>query len=213
MSQDVELGCRCGEVHGWLRGAAPRTVNRAICYCEDCQAFLHHLGRADLLDAQGGTDIIQAAPRAVTFDRGSERIVGVRLSPKGLYRWYASCCKTPLGNTSKPALPFVGMATEVFRGAPDATRRDTVFGKVRGAVYGQHAIGEAPPGSTRLDVRLIADALLRILAWKVTGKAWPHPFFDRATRTPSHPVTTLSAREREALRAKCGPHPAATAAV
>jgi hypothetical protein len=213
MSQDVELGCRCGEVHGWLRGASPSAVNRAICYCDDCQAFLHHLGRADLLDAHGGTDIVQAAPRTVTFDRGRERIVGVRLSPKGLYRWYASCCKTPLGNTSKPTLPFVGMAPEVFRGAPDTARRDAVFGKVRGGVYGQHATGGAPEGSTKLDVRLIADVMRRILGWKLTGKTWPHPFFDRATRAPSYPVTTLSSAEREALRAKCGPHPTAMAAV
>ena len=35
-----------------------------VCYCDDCQAFLHYLGRADLLDALGGTDIVQMAPAA-----------------------------------------------------------------------------------------------------------------------------------------------------
>src|SRR5690349_9274547 len=100
MSQDVELRCRCGEVGGRVKDAAPGAVNRVVCYCDDCQAFAHHLGRADLLDAQGGTDIVQVAPPAsLVFDRGSDRIVGLRLTPKGLYRWYAISCKTPVGNT------------------------------------------------------------------------------------------------------------------
>src|SRR5262245_39249766 len=137
MSHDVELGCRCGHVHGRVRGASPEAVNRAVCYCDDCQAFLHYLGRANMLDAHGGTDIVQVAPSSLSFDRGTDRIACVRLSPKGLYRWYASCCKTPLGNTVGPALPFVGIVAEAFR--PDAHRRDELFGKTRGAVYGQFA--------------------------------------------------------------------------
>ena len=209
MSQDAELGCRCGEVQGWVRGVAPSTVNRAICYCDDCQAFLHYLGRADLLDAHGGTDIVQVAPRAVTFERGTERIVGLRLTPKGLHRWYASCCKTPLGNTMTPSLPFIGIAPEAFRSAPDGHRRDELFGTVRGAMLGKYATGGAPEGSTKLNLGLIAHALRLMLGWKLGGKAWPHPFFDCATRAPSHPVTTLSPDEREALRAKCGPNPTA----
>lgn len=212
MSRDVELGCRCGEVHGTLRGASPSSVNRAICYCVDCQAFLHYLGRADLLDAHAGTDIVQVAPRSVTFDRGAERIAGVRLSPKGMYRWYASCCKTPLGNTKTPALPFIGMPPEIFRGAPDALHRDEIFGKVRGAIFGQHATGGTPEGSTRPSLALIVHVTRLLLRWKLLGEAWPHPFFDRATGAPSYPAPILSPDEREALRAQCGPNPSAGAA-
>jgi hypothetical protein len=209
MSQDVELGCRCGEVHGWVRGVSPSRVNRAVCYCDDCQAFLHYLGRAELLDARGGTDIVQVAPSAVTFDRGIERIVGLRLSPRGLHRWYASCCKTPLGNTRTPALPFVGFAPEVFRGTADAQQRDQVFGRVRGSVFGQYATA-APAGSGRPSLSLVAHSLRLLLGWKLRGGAWPHPFFDRVTRAPRHPITTLSPDERDALRAKCGPRARAT---
>jgi hypothetical protein len=205
MSQDVELGCRCGEIHGWVRGVSPSAVNRAICYCDDCQAFLHHLGRADLLDAHGGTDIVQVAPSSVSFDRGLERIAGLRLSPRGLYRWYASCCKTPLGNTSTPSIPFVGMASEVLRGASDARRRDELFGKVRGAVFGKYATGGAPEGSTKFPLGLILQTVPLVLGWKLRGKTWPHPFFDRATQAPRHPLTTLSRDERDALRPRCGP--------
>jgi len=81
MSKEVEVRCRCGEVRGVVANASPRTVNRVVCYCDDCQAFAHQLGRADLLDAQGGTDIVQVAPAAVSFAQGQHRIVGLRLTP------------------------------------------------------------------------------------------------------------------------------------
>jgi hypothetical protein len=207
MSIDVELQCRCGAIHGVLKNASPRTVNRAVCYCDDCQSFLHHLGRADLMDASGGTDIVQAAPAAISFDRGLERISGVRLSPKGMFRWYASCCKTPLGNTLAPhiPLPFVGMGPEIFRA--DKARRDEMFGPSRGGYLGKFAIGEPPPGSTGLNPRLIAHSLLRMLGWKLRRQTWPHPFFDKETRAPRWPIKVLTLEERQALRALCGPRP------
>jgi hypothetical protein len=211
MSQDVALGCRCGKIRGMVRGVSPRTVNRAVCYCADCQAFLHHVGRADLLDEHGGTEIIQVAPATVRFDEGAAQIAGLRLSPKGLFRWYAACCKTPLGNTMAPSLPFVGIGTELFQGAPDARRRDEVFGPVRGAIMGKYAIGEAPAGSTKPNVALLAHTVSCLLRWKLGGQTWPHPFFDRATGAPSHPVTTITRAERDALRPLCGPTPTARA--
>jgi hypothetical protein len=207
MSQRAEFRCRCGEIQGRVEGASPRTLNRVVCYCDGCQAFLHHLGRADLLDAHGGSDIVQAAPASVHFDRGADRIVGVRLAPKGLYRWYGGCCKTPVGNTAGPSLPFVGILTGAFQGAP--SRADDTFGKPIGAICGKYAIGKAPKDSTGSNARLLARTIVMVLGWRLRGKSWPHPFFDRATRAPSHPVITLSPAERESLRPLCGPHPAA----
>jgi len=203
MSRSAELRCRCGEVRGRVEDASPRTANRAVCYCDDCQAYAHRLGRADLLDAHGGTDIVQVAPGSLAFDRGAERIVGLRLTPKGLYRWYASCCMTPVGNTARPSVPFVGIVARAFEDA------DGAFGTPRGAVFGKFAVGGAPPGSTGVDVRLFAHVIRLVVGWRVRGKAWPHPFFDRATGAPSRPVTVLSREEREALRPLCGPRPAA----
>src|SRR5215475_4480823 len=82
MSKNATLSCRCREVRGLVTSVSPYTVNRVVCYCDDCQAFLHHLGRAELLDAQGGTDIIQIAPASLSFGQGEERIVGLRLAPR-----------------------------------------------------------------------------------------------------------------------------------
>ena len=208
MSRDVELQCRCGKLHGWLRDAAPETVNRVICYCDDCQAFLHHLGRAELLDAHGGSDIVQVAPATLSFDRGLEHITAVRLTPQGLHRWYASCCKTPLGNMVSPGIPFVGIVTELFQGAPGARPCDELFGAPHGRILGKFAVGEPPPGSVTFDLPFTARTLRKLLSWKLRGKSWPHPFFDRATGGPKYPVAVLPPAEREALRARCGPRPA-----
>jgi hypothetical protein len=201
MSQDAELSCRCGEVRGRLKDASPQSVNRIVCYCDDCQASLHYLGRADLLDAHGGTDLVQVAPAALAFHRGADRIAGLRLSPKGLCRWYASCCKTPLGNTVGPSVPFVGIVAQAFQ-EPDA-----IFGKPTGAILGKYAIGTAPEGSTKMNPRLLLRVIGKVVGWRITGKTWPHPFFDRATRAPSHSMTTLTPAERDALRPLCGPRP------
>src|SRR5262245_61970998 len=119
MSRDVEVRCRCGTVEGRVKNASPRTVNRVVCYCADCQAFAHHLKRADLLDSQGGSDIVQVAPAALEFHRGSDRIAGLHLTPNALFRWYAGCCNTPIGNLVSPAIPFVGIVAQAFQN-PDA---------------------------------------------------------------------------------------------
>jgi hypothetical protein len=187
-----------------VRNVEPRTVNRLVCYCDDCQAFLHHLDRADLLDAQGGSDVIQVAPNMLSFHRGADRIAAVRLTSKGMYRWFASCCKTPLGNTVGAGVPFVGIQRASFQG--DA---DEALGPSRGSILGKFAIGENPESPKLQLVRMIAHTGWLLAGWKIRGQAWPHPFFEKDTRAPRYPVTTLIAAERDGLRACCGPRPTA----
>lgn len=205
MGGQIEVRCRCGEVRGTVINPSPESVNRITCYCDDCQAFAHQLGRADLLDAKGGSDIVQVAPAALSFTRGLDRIIGVRLKPNGLYRWYASCCNTPVGNTLTPSVPFVGLFAQTF----DTPHLDDVVGAPTGALLGKFAIGEPPAGSTGLNLSVLLRAVARVLGWRLSGRAWPHPFFARDTRAPVYPVTVLSQQRREALRAFCGPNPTA----
>ena len=174
MSKQAELRCRCGEVVGEITNASPRTVNRVVCYCDDCQAFAHQLGRADLLNAQGGSDIVQVAPASLTFVKGQERIAGVRLTSKGLFRWHTTCCNTPVGNTLSPAIPFVGILARAFD--TGTQRADQVFGPPTGAIFGKCAIGEPPPGSTGPNLPLVLRVIVRVLGWRLMGKAWPDPF-------------------------------------
>src|SRR5215471_18387734 len=128
MVGQVEVRCRCGQVRGVVTDPSPRTVNRMVCYCDDCQAYAHQIGRADLLNRSGGSDSIQIAPAALRFTR-QDQIEGLRLTPKRLYRWYAKCCNTPVGNTRTPTLPFVSMLVQSF----DAPNPAGVFGAPRGA--------------------------------------------------------------------------------
>ena len=209
MGVRAEFRCRCGEVRGFVADASPRAVNRVGCYCDDCQAFAHWLRRADLLDAQGLSDIVQVAPASFAFEQGQDRIKGVRLSPKGLYRWYASCCNTPVGNTLTPSVPFVGIFATAFD--QGGQRADAVFGRPTGAIMGKFAIGEAPPGTTRLQPSLLVRVIAKVLGWRLRGKVWPHPFFTRGNDVPLYPVTVLTREERDALRPYCGPHPTAAA--
>ena len=186
---------------------------RVLCYCEDCQAFLHQLGRPELMDDDGGTDIVQVAPASVEFREGRDKIVGLRLIPKGLYRWHSSCCNTPLGNTLTPWLPFIGIGPEAWKGAGGSEwqtqgamqQRNELFGPIQGASFTQHA--KHPPEATfaKSPQRMLLSAVRKMLGWKLRGATWPHPFFDQATKAPRFPIRVLSTEERETLRPQCGP--------
>lgn len=197
MSQTCDVRCRCGDVKGRLSNASPDTVNRVVCYCDDCQAFAHFLGRGDLLDDHGGTDIVQVAPRALWLTHGEQHMACLRLSPKGLYRFYARCCSTPMGNTLGTKVPFVGIV------ASSVVEADAAVGPATGAILGRFAVGAPPAGSDKLDVGLLARAAKRVLSWKLRGQGTPHPYF--AEGTPRFPVTVLTKDERAALRPLCGP--------
>jgi hypothetical protein len=205
MGEKVEIRCRCGQVRGTVANPSATSVNRITCYCEDCQAFAHAIGRHDLLDRNGGSDIVQVAPAVLHFTQGQDRIVGLRLTPKGLNRWYTSCCNTPVGNTMGPAVPFVGLLARTL----DVADVDDVVGPPTGALQGKYAVGQAPPGSTGLNLLLVLAAVRRVLGWRLGGKTWPHPFFARETGAPIYPLTVISPERREELRAFCGPNPTA----
>jgi hypothetical protein len=211
MNIQAEMRCRCGEVHAVVRNPSPRTVNRVICYCDDCQAFAHQLGRSDLLDVNGGTDIVQVAPASLSFVKGQDRIAALRLSPKGLYRWHARCCNTPVGNTLTPSLPFVGVVAQAFEGA--SQNPDQLFGPPVGAIQGQFAVGDVPAKAKRISLSLLFRALRLVLGWRLTGKSWPHPFFERGSGAALYPVVVLTREQRDALRPLCGPQPQALTSV
>lgn len=104
-----KIQCKCGSLRGHIRGVG--TCSRIVCYCSDCKAFTKFLGCSnDVLDAQGGTEIVQLAQPRVVFSHGKDHLAAVRLSENGLVRWYAACCKTPIGNTlANPKVSFIGL--------------------------------------------------------------------------------------------------------
>lgn len=199
MNDEIELSCKCGEIQGRLFDPSPKTSSHVICYCADCQTFAHHLGRADLLDENGGSDIVQVAPGSVTWTKGIEKIAAVRLGPKGPFRWYATCCKTPLGNTVTPNIPFIGFVHEVFKNGT------APFGPPTVKLWAKSAIGTPPSDAVaKVPVGLMATFARLIAGWKLRGKDWPNPFFERGRDIPRFPVTILTREEREAAAKKIG---------
>ena len=108
-SSNFPLRCRCGQMRGVARKVSPSAGFRIVCYCKDCQAFARFLGRPDVLDAAGGTDIFQMATGRVTLTAGTEALRCLRLSDQGVFRWYADCCRTPIANSAGPSFPVIGV--------------------------------------------------------------------------------------------------------
>jgi len=195
--EDVALRCRCGTVRGVARAVSPRTVNHCFCYCDDCQAFAHFLGRADdLLDAYGGTEVVQMSQASFALTAGVESLAAMRLTEKGLMRWYASCCNTPIGNTlPTPAIPFIGLI-RAFIDAPQAA-----LGPIRGRAFAQNAKGgrAAVPQDGSSDFAMLVRMLPKLLGWRLRGDHKRSPLFDAANRPLVEP-RVLDAAEREELR-------------
>jgi hypothetical protein len=167
----VSLRCACGEVRGHAEVA---TALRLVCYCDDCQRFARWLGRDDVQDAQGGTDIIQVAPAMLAFDQGFDRIAIGRLSPKGLLRSYAGCCRTPTGNlVDQPRMPFVGVPLAFV--APES--RGALPASV-GGVMGRFAVGGCPHGAhPKVSARFVARTAATLLGRAIRRQHRPSPFF------------------------------------
>src|SRR5688572_20216368 len=198
---ELALRCRCGTVRGVARGVTPSTINHCFCYCDDCQAFAHFLGRADeVLDAHGGTEITQMSQATVAFTAGADKVAAIRLSPKGMIRWYASCCRTPIGNTlATTAMPFVGMV-KAFVDAPA-----TALGPIRGRGFAKSAKGgrAAVPKDGLPEVVMVARVLAKVLRWRLRGDHRRSPLFDAATGQPRVAARVLESAEREDLRRRC----------
>jgi hypothetical protein len=62
------------------------------------------------VDGNGGTAIVASLQSSVTFTQGSDKLACLSLTDKGIYRWYASCCRTPIANTvRRPQMSYVGI--------------------------------------------------------------------------------------------------------
>jgi hypothetical protein len=195
---DHPLRCRCGRLQGVLEHA--ERVNRVVCYCRDCQAFARHLGRPDeILDENGGSDVIQTLPANLRFTAGVDQLACVRLSEKGLLRWYAACCNTPIGNTvANFRVSFIGLLHNCLEQGD--VPLDTAFGPVRMWNATQQAWHPVNPSK----IAWIAGVLrfLKMVAGaRFDGSFRRTPLFSPETGAPIVVPKVLSAAERQRLRA------------
>ena len=167
---------------------------------------LDERGRAVPQPAVELGDVFQLLPAQVRITAGHEHVRCVRLSEKGLMRWYAGCCKTPIGNTlASPRGPFIGIPHTFWDHASDGRSRDEALGPILSRTQARYGKPPLPPDShPRGPLWLITRFGWQLLRGLFTGGYKPSPVFD-ASGKPIVEPTIVSPDDRERLRALCGP--------
>jgi len=177
------IQCKCGTLRGQLE--VKGVHNRLICYCKDCRAFAHFLGKADeVLDKQGGTEIVQVAQPRLHFSQGEDQLAAVRLSETGMLRWYAACCNSPIGNTmADHKVSFIGL----IHAALDRSRMDQDFGTNIALLNTDSALGDPKPVQRGLP-GVIARFIWILATTRISGRYKKSELFSAAGEPRVNPV-------------------------
>ena len=188
-----KLRCRCGSLQGNVD--ARHLYGRAVCYCKDCQGFARFLGSPEqILNGQGGTEIVAILPAAVHFTAGLDKLACMSLSDQGLLRWYAACCRTPVGNTPRDhKIPYVGLVRACL---PEL---DESFGPLKIAINTGSAtdVVKATPVMAFLGLMRI---MRKVIAARLRGKYKENPFFTSKSGEPIRTPQVLTLAERMSLQ-------------
>ena len=185
---DVKLSCACGNVEGVATGISPRSGNRVVCCCSDCQAFAAHLERdKDILDEFGGTDLFQTSQSQIQLGKGVDLLRSVKVKKSGLIRWYTDCCRTPVGNSISAKNPFIGIVHNFMIHNGD---RSADLGPVLAYVQTQYARGTPtyPHSAAKFPVGITLRMIRKLLLWKLQGKQSPSVFFSSNGDPVAEPV-------------------------
>jgi len=183
----ISLSCQCGEVKGHATGVSAASVTRSVCCCSDCQAFAKYLKREeDTLDAFGGTDLFILSQSQIKLDQGHDKLQSMRLTKKGMLRWYTHCCNTPVGNSMNAKMPFFSLILPFV----DQPNPDAVLGPVRAYVQTQDAIGEPDYAkhSPKFPLGITVRIIRKMLVWKIKGMNKPSVFFGEDGRAVVKPI-------------------------
>lgn len=199
----MQIQCECGKFRAQLEGFPHNTPGRLACYCDDCQIYAHYLKRTDLLDAAGGTEVVPVYPSDMKIVEGREHLKCLRLSPNGLYRWYAGCCNTPVANV-RPGFPWVGIVHRAYN-VKDRGYLEKTFGPIKSRIQGRFARGTPPRGTaSKIDFKGFMTVLPFLLKGMWAGKAKSSPFFEKDGATPIVQPLVVSLEERNAIRQRLG---------
>jgi len=193
------LRCRCGTVRGSVGLPA---LGRAVCYCKDCRAYARFLQREDeVLDDAGGTQVVATLPRRVRFEpQGLDALACMSLSARGILRWYAGCCSTPIGNTSRNArLPYVSLVHSCLAHDPSRSL-EASFWPLRMRVNTESAT--RPVAATPLVVlAVLLGSVQPLLEARWDGSWRDNPFFHADSGRPIRLPQVIGADERARLKA------------
>lgn len=196
--RNLHLRCRCGGVRGVANDVAQHGF-RFVCYCRDCQAFARFLRWPDVLDAAGGTEIVQLPVGLVKLTAGADAVRCLQFSSK-VFRWYSDCCRTPIGNTAGPGFPVVGLIRSFIGNDSNGHSLDRAPGPPLCRLYGRSASAPLPPDAPApLSLGIIVRRASSLLTWWLRGLNRPSPFFDEQTNDPLSAPRFFTASERAAL--------------
>ena len=190
--------CQCGVLQGLV--SHPQRGMRAACYCGDCQAYAHLLGAPQrVLDPLGGTEVVAIPAACVSFTTGTQALACISLSPRGLLRWYAKCCKTPIANTPRNwKMPYVGLVHTCLR-QPEPLERS--FPEVQMRVNTKSAKGKPPRVAGLGGMVSFAGLAARLAGARLTKSYARTPFFDAAGTPVAEVVVAPLAEVEESRRA------------
>jgi hypothetical protein len=157
------------------------------------RAFSRPTGRAG---PGGRNGHLPDAARALESHSRHGRPTSLRLSDRGVLRWYTDCCRTPIANGAGAGFPIISMIHSFVDHDAGGHSSDEVFGPAA-LPYLRGLCNRAAP------VRGAATAVTpglrpsRIEDAQVVGArlARPSPFFDDSTNTPCSVPRVLTQSE------------------
>ena len=133
----------------------------------------------------------------------------VRLSAGGMFRWYAACCRTPIGNTfPSPRSPFISVVHSCMDHAADVRSRDEALGPIRIRANGRFAKGDLSnlDAHPRIPMSMLPLVVMLFFA-RLRGEYSPSPFFDDETGEFRVVPRVLDEAERLQVRGALGQSP------
>lgn len=173
---EIQLACSCGTVRGVAMNIKAKTGTRVMCCCYDCQSFAQFLEQEDnVLDRYGATEILQIPVSYVQITEGNEQIACVRLSQKGMYRWYVQCCNTPIGNTMKAGIPFIGLIHSFM---DNTSIKDVELSENLGYLKVKFAKKAVPFDQHASQFSVMSKIIFNLIKWKIKGLDKSSTFFE-----------------------------------
>lgn len=176
----MKFNCQCGKLSGEIDHPEELQGLRAICMCKDCQKYARFLGNAEsILDKNGGSEIVPVFPKLFRITSGFEYVKGVKLTKNtGTFRWYASCCRSPLANSLSSKQGYVGLITQRL-----SLEDRNSLGPIRVRANGESGISPLPEGtSKKFPIKWLPVIIRAIVRIHLKGWKRPHPFFDENDR-------------------------------
>ena len=163
MANRIPFRCNCGQI----AGSIPRVSGHIRCYCDSCRAAEIYLQQPD--PGLDGITVMRFPPETLKVSQGLDKLALMQVTPKGAYRWYASCCGTPMFSTAQsPKLAYAALKG-------NALQDPAGQGKSLGFVYKPLPGGKIRhKGMGGIVVGVMGTALSALL----TGRWRKSPFFD-----------------------------------